>query len=56
MNYHDKTLGMDGGNNDGWETTGIMLSAGGMDRVLIGANRHGVMMFRNSHDANNWKP
>lgn len=56
MSYHDKTLGMAGGNNDGWETTGIMLSAGGMDRVLIGANRHGVMMFRNSYDANNWNP
>ena len=56
MNYHDKTLGMAGGSNDGWETTGIMLSAGGMDRVLIGANRHGVMMFRNSYDANNWNP
>lgn len=57
MNYHDKTLGMTGGgNNDGWETTGIMLSAGGMDRVLIGANRHGVMMFRNSHEAGKWDP
>ena len=56
MNYHDKKLGMSGGGNDGWETTGIMLSAGGTDRVLIGANRHGVMMFRNSYDANNWNP
>ena len=56
MSYHDKALGMTGGNNDGWETTGIMLSAGGDNRVLIGANRHGVMMFRNSHDANNWNP
>ena len=56
MSYHDKTLGMDGGKNDGWETTGIMLSAGGMDRVLIGANRHGVFMFRNGYDANNWNP
>ena len=56
MSYHDKALGMAGGNNDGWETTGIMLSAGGDNRVLIGANRHGVMMFRNSHDAANWNP
>lgn len=56
MNYHDKKLGMSGGGNDGWETTGIMLSAGGTDRVLIGANRHGVFMFRNSYDANNWNP
>lgn len=54
MSYHDKTLGMDGGSNDGWETTGIMLSAGGMDRVLIGANRHGVYMFRNGHENGKW--
>lgn len=54
MSYHDKTLGMDGGNGDGWETTGIMLSAGGMNRVLIGANRHGVMMFRNGYEADKW--
>lgn len=54
MSYHDKTLGMDGGNGDDWETTGIMLSAGGMNRVLIGANRHGVMMFRNGYEADKW--
>ncbi len=56
MSYHDKTLGMTGGSNDPWETTGIMLSAGGMDRVLIGANRHGVMMFRNCHEDGKWDP
>ncbi len=56
MSYHDKTLGMDGGNNDGWETTGIMLSAGGTNRVLIGANRHGVMMFRDGWENGKWDP
>lgn len=56
MSSHDTTLGMSGASNDAWETTGIMLSAGGTDRVLIGANRHGVFMFRNSYDANNWNP
>lgn len=56
MNYHDKTLGMSGGGNDGWETTGIMLSVGGTDRVLIGANRHGVMMFRDGWENGKWDP
>ncbi len=56
MSYHDKTLGMTGGTNDGWETTGIMLSVGGTNRVLIGANRHGVMMFRNGYEADKWNP
>lgn len=56
MNYHDKTLGMSGGGNDGWETTGIMLSVGGTNRVLIGANRHGVMMFRDGLENGKWDP
>ena len=56
MNYHDKKLGMSGGGNDGWETTGIMLSVGGTNRVLIGANRHGVMMFRDGWENGKWDP
>lgn len=54
MNYHDNTFNMPGGSGDGWETTGFALSAGGLNRVLIGANETGMKMYRAGHDANAW--
>lgn len=62
MNYHDHYLGYHGdykdgveiNRDDGWETTGIMLSAGGENRVLIGANRYGLFMFKKGYEAGKW--
>lgn len=56
MSSHDTTLGMAGATNDGWETTGIMLSAGGMNRVLIGANETGMKMYMNGWEEGKWDP
>ena len=56
MSSHDTTLGMSGASNDAWETTGIMLSAGGMNRVLIGANETGMKMYLNGWEEGKWEP
>lgn len=56
MSSHDTTLGMSGASNDAWETTGIMLSAGGMNRVLIGANETGMKMYLNGYEDGKWEP
>lgn len=56
MNFHDKTLGYTGGSGDAWETTGFALSAGGDNRVLIGAHNTGVMMFSQGWTEDGWKP
>lgn len=56
MSSHDTTLGMSGESNDAWETTGIMLSAGGMNRVLIGANETGMKMYLNGWEEGKWEP
>lgn len=56
MSSHDTTLGMSGASNDSWETTGIMLSAGGMNRVLIGANETGMKMYLNGYEDGKWEP
>lgn len=56
MSSHDTTLGMAGASNDAWETTGIMLSAGGMNRVLIGANETGMKMYLNGYEDGKWEP
>ena len=54
MNYHDNTFNMPGAGGDAWETTGFALSAGGLNRVLIGANETGMKMYRAGYDANAW--
>ena len=54
MNYHDKTFNMPGGGGDDWETTGFALSAGGLNRVLIGANETGMKMYRNGWTETGW--
>ena len=58
MSSHDAVLGMstNGVKNDAWETTGIMLSAGGMNRVLIGANETGMKMYLNGWEEGKWEP
>lgn len=56
MNFHDRTLGYTGGSDDAWETTGFALSAGGDNRVLIGAHNTGVMMFSQGWTNDGWKP
>lgn len=56
MNFHDRTIGYTGGSGDGWETTGFALSAGGDNRVLIGAHNTGVMMFSQGHTEEGWNP
>lgn len=56
MNFHDRTLGYTGGTGDAWETTGFALSAGGDNRVLIGAQNTGVMMFSKGWTNDGWNP
>lgn len=56
MNFHDRTIGCTGGSGDAWETTGFALSAGGDNRVLIGAHNTGVMMFSQGWTNDGWKP
>ena len=56
MNFHDRTLGYTGGSGDEWETTGFALSAGGDNRVLIGAHNTGVMMFSQGYTKEGWTP
>lgn len=56
MNFHDRTIGCTGGSGDGWETTGFALSAGGDNRVLIGAHNTGVMMFSQGWTNDGWTP
>ena len=56
MNFHDRTLGYTGGSDDPWETTGFALSAGGDNRVLIGVQNTGVMMFSQSWNEDGWTP
>lgn len=58
MSSHDAVLGMSTNDikNDAWETTGIMLSAGGMNRVLIGANETGMKMYLDGWEEGKWEP
>lgn len=56
MNFHDRTIGYTGGSGDEWETTGFALSAGGDNRVLIGAHNTGVMMFSQGWTNDGWTP
>lgn len=56
MNFHDRTIGCTGGSGDAWETTGFALSAGGDNRVLIGAHNTGVMMFNQGWTEDGWTP
>lgn len=56
MNFHDRTIGCTGGSGDAWETTGFALSAGGDNRVLIGAHNTGVMMFSQGWTNDGWTP
>lgn len=56
MNFHDRTIGYTGGSGDAWETTGFALSAGGDNRVLIGAHNTGVMMFNQGWTEDGWTP
>lgn len=56
MNFHDRTIGCTGGSGDALETTGFALSAGGDNRVLIGAHNTGVMMFSQGWTNDGWNP